>query len=53
MADITLKKRASILMLLERFQASTRDIAKSYSVGQSTAVQIIRQLKETVSLTPK
>ena len=53
MADITLKKRASILTLLEHCQASTRDIAKLYNVGQSTVARIIRQLKETESLTSK
>ena len=53
MADITLKKRASILTLLEHCQVSTRDIAKLYNVGQSTVARIIRQLKETESLTSK
>ena len=53
MADITLKKRASILTLFEHCQASTKDIAKLYNVGQSTVAQIIRQLKETESLTSK
>ena len=50
---ITLKKRASILTHLEHCQASTKDIAKLYNVGQSTVARIIRQLKEKGSLTPK
>lgn len=53
MADITPKKRASILTLHEHCQASSRDIAKLYKVGQTTVARIIRQFKDTGSLTPK
>ena len=51
MADITLKKRASIFMIHEHCQALTRDIAKLCNVDQTTLVRIIKQFKETVSLT--
>ena len=53
MADITPKKRACIWAFHEHCQASTRDIAKLYNVSQSSVARIIKQFKETGSLSPK
>ena len=53
MANITPKKRASILALHEHCQALTRDIAELYNVSQSSVARIIRQLKETRTLSSK
>ena len=53
MADITPKKRACILTLHEHCQASTKDIAKLYNVNQFSVARIIRQFKETESLSLK
>ena len=53
MVDIIQKKHASILTLHEHCQASTRDIAKSCNVSQTTVARIIGQFKEIESITSK
>jgi len=51
MADTTPKKRASIVTLHQRCQRSSRDIAMTVGVSQSTVCRVIRQFKATGSFT--
>ena len=53
MADISPRKRASIVTLHQYSQASSRDISKKIGVPQTSVSRMIRQYRTTGSVGPK